>query len=244
MDEENKASYYAVIPANVRYDKDITANAKLLYGEIAALCHLKGYCWSTNKYFSQLYGVSKETISRWISKLAEKGYIKTYVKYRDGTKEVAERMISVIDPIDKNINTYTQKAQDPIDEKRKTPIDEKRKDNNTRYNNTINNMSCKQDGADIEEIINHLNQKVGSSYRATTNKTKSMIKARYREGFTKEDFFTVIDRKSKEWTGTKWEKFLRPETLFGGKFEGYLNQKSADHEPSATSTIPEGRWIM
>ena len=66
-------SYYAIIPANVRYDTELTPNAKLLYGEITALCNEKGFCWASNGYFSELYNVKKETISRWISKLEEKG---------------------------------------------------------------------------------------------------------------------------------------------------------------------------
>jgi hypothetical protein len=63
-----KPSYYAIIPANVRY-ADIKANAKLLYGEITALSSQKGYCWSSNNYFAELYGVSKNTISLWINQL-------------------------------------------------------------------------------------------------------------------------------------------------------------------------------
>ena len=52
--EEIKQGYYAIIPANVRYDKDISPNAKLLYGEITALCNQKGFCWASNQYFSNL----------------------------------------------------------------------------------------------------------------------------------------------------------------------------------------------
>lgn len=74
-------------------------------------------------------------------------------------------------------------------------------------------------------IINHLNQKAGTNYKASTKKTKSCIHARFDEGFTEDDFITVIDKKCAEWLGTEWEKFLRPETLFGTKFESYLNAK-------------------
>lgn len=74
-------------------------------------------------------------------------------------------------------------------------------------------------------IVEYLNQKAGTRYRATSSKTKTAIHARLEEGFTEEDFRTVIDKKCAEWIGTEWEKFLRPETLFGTKFESYLNAK-------------------
>lgn len=74
-------------------------------------------------------------------------------------------------------------------------------------------------------VIAYLNEKAGTSYRATTAKTQTVIRARVSEGFKLEDFQKVIDKKCAEWIGTEWEKFLRPETLFGTKFEGYLNAK-------------------
>ncbi|EJT5915769.1 phage protein [Clostridium perfringens] len=73
-------------------------------------------------------------------------------------------------------------------------------------------------------IIEYLNSKTGKSYKSTTRKTQSLIKARIDEGFNEEEFFKVIDSKVSEWKGTEYEKYLRPETLFGNKFEGYLNQ--------------------
>lgn len=63
MTSNVKKSYYAVIPATVRYDSSVVPGAKLLYGEITALCNEKGYCWATNDYFSRIYSVSKRTIS-------------------------------------------------------------------------------------------------------------------------------------------------------------------------------------
>lgn len=75
------------------------------------------------------------------------------------------------------------------------------------------------------EIIDYLNEKCSSRYRATDS-TKKLIRARLEEGFTKDDCFTVIDNKVKTWKGTEWERYLRPSTLFNAsKFQGYLNEK-------------------
>ena len=77
-----------------------------------------------------------------------------------------------------------------------------------------------------QSIISYLNEKAGTAYKPTTAKTKSAINARLAEGFKIDDFKKVIDKKCAEWIGDeKMEKYLRPETLFGTKFEGYLNAK-------------------
>ena len=75
-------------------------------------------------------------------------------------------------------------------------------------------------------IVSYLNEKAGTKFKHTTAKTKTAIHARLAEGFKVDDFKTVIDKKCAEWIGDeKMEKYLRPETLFGTKFEGYLNAK-------------------
>lgn len=79
--------------------------------------------------------------------------------------------------------------------------------------------------ADVTEIVEYLNQAAGTSYKPNTPKTVRSIKARMKEGFTVDDFKTVIDKKVSEWAKTDMQKYLRPETLFGTKFEGYLNQQ-------------------
>lgn len=76
----------------------------------------------------------------------------------------------------------------------------------------------------IKSIIEYLNSKLGTKYKYTSDYIQTKIKARLNEGFTPEDFYIVIDKKIHEWRGTKLEKFLRPETLFGTKFQEYLNQ--------------------
>lgn len=76
------------------------------------------------------------------------------------------------------------------------------------------------------EIIQYLNEKTGKSFKPDSRKTKDLIQARFNEGFTLNDFIKVMDLKSAEWQqDTRWSKFLRPETLFGTKFESYLNQQ-------------------
>jgi hypothetical protein len=121
---EGQKGYYAVIPASVRYDKDLSANAKLLYGEITALSNEKGCCWATNNYFAELYGVSKKSVSIWINLLKEKNYITVKIEYKKGTKEIEKRFLY---PMEENFYTYGRKLP--------YPMEEKVKENNTSINN-------------------------------------------------------------------------------------------------------------
>ncbi len=92
---EDKKSYYAIIPASVRYDNRICPNAKLLYAEITALCNETGYCWAGNEYFAKLYDVSKKTITRWLNELEQNNYIERELEYKDNSKEILRRKIKL-----------------------------------------------------------------------------------------------------------------------------------------------------
>lgn len=221
---ENKASYYAIIPANVRYDSELIPSAKLLYGEITALCNKEGYCWASNSYFSELYGVSITTIKNWLKSLEDGGYIDRQVKYKEGSKEIDTRWITIV----------AEGRQENLPRGRQ----EKCPDNNTSFTTTVNNTNNKdilsgkaEPHIPFEEIVDYLNEKTGSRYKHTSKKTQSLIKARVNESFTLDDFKKVIDIKTDEWKDTDMSKFLRPETLFGTKFESYLNQKQINKEP-------------
>lgn len=101
-------------------------------------------------------------------------------------------------------------------------------ENSPQLNTNIsipNKQSTNISSTDIKDIVDFLNQQADCRYKADTPKTVSLIKARMAEGFTVEDFKTVINHMVAEWEGTDMEKFLRPETLFGTKFESYLNRK-------------------
>ena len=90
----------------------------------------------------------------------------------------------------------------------------------------INNSNKNNSNINIySQVVEYLNEKANTKYRATSKKTKEKIDARLNEGYTLEDFKTVIDNKVSSWSGTEYELYLRPETLFGPKFEGYLNEK-------------------
>lgn len=99
-----------------------------------------------------------------------------------------------------------------------------REDNNI-YSRAEDSPTAHPEQADVTEIVEYLNQAAGTSYKPNTPKTVRAVKARMKEGFEVEDFKTVIDKKVEEWKGTDMQKYLRPETLFGTKFEGYLNQQ-------------------
>lgn len=128
-------NYYAIIPSIVRYDKKLNPLARLLYAEITALTNDKGFCWASNKYFSELYQVKKETISRLISALEKNNHITTEIIYKENTKEILQRRIY----IDEKVKSYCEKNQKGIDKKINSPIDEKVKDNIKDYNNKVNN---------------------------------------------------------------------------------------------------------
>lgn len=97
----------------------------------------------------------------------------------------------------------------------------------TTNKESINKESINKESTNyiVEQVINYLNDKANTNYRTSTNKTKALIRSRINEGFVLDDFIKVIDIKARDWINDKKMcKYLRPETLFGSKFEGYLNQ--------------------
>lgn len=211
-------NYYAVIPAAVRYDKDLTASAKLLYGEISALANSQGFCWATNGYFADLYGVTKTAVSGWIKQLEKRGHVRVEV-IRNEKKEVTSRNIYIIENHVKNSDIPPENdLTTPPQKNESTPPQKNLKENNTSSNITSNNIY-------IVEIIEYLNEKLKlkRGFSPKTRATQRHISARLNEGFTVDDFKTVIDSRIAKWLNDeKMREYLRPSTLFGTKFEDYL----------------------
>ena len=140
--KEPEPSYYAVIPANVRYDTRLSPLAKLLYGEITCLCQKEGFCWATNAYFAKLYQKSTRWISNVTNLLAKCGYISIELKYKKETKEIEARYISLKDISRKSV---TENFHTPMEENFHTPMEENFQENNTSINNiNIKKVSKKE----------------------------------------------------------------------------------------------------
>ena len=90
-------SYYTFIPAEVRYHEELKPSAKILYGDIADLANAHGYCSVENRYFAELFNISKYTVSVLISNLEKYGFIKTEIEYIEGTKQISRRLIYILD---------------------------------------------------------------------------------------------------------------------------------------------------
>ncbi|MBS6020434.1 MAG: helix-turn-helix domain-containing protein [Leptotrichia wadei] len=136
-----KPNFYGIMPANVRYDKNLKPMEKILYTEITALSNKEGYCFASNSYFGELYEVNKKTVSTWVNNLEKQGYIKIVLIYKQGTKEITERRIYInqkVNPVNKNVDTYPQKNGEVsikksigYPQKNGDPIHKKMEDNNT-----------------------------------------------------------------------------------------------------------------
>lgn len=125
MDKEHP-NYYAIIPAEVRYDTELSANEKLLYGEISALATKHGYCYATSSYFAELYNVDVRTVRRWLEHLVQRGYIVSEIDRDD----VQQRKITLVTRVGKNVLGVGQKCP--------TGADKNVLQNNINKNNTRN----------------------------------------------------------------------------------------------------------
>ena len=115
-----KPNYYAILTSEVRYNQNLTPNAKLLYAEITALINMNGVCFASNSYFANLYGKTKTTISKWVSELVKEGFIELSFTYKEGSKEIDNRYIRII--------------KGGVVKKDNTPLVKKLKDNTTIVN--------------------------------------------------------------------------------------------------------------
>ena len=227
------------IPKEIWLSTDLKVMEKLILVEIDSLDNEDG-CFASNEHFSKFFSLSKNRCSEIIKSLEKKGYIKIDYIYQEGSKAISRRVIRCV----RNIDGGIRNIDNPI-RKTEEGYSENREDNNTSFNNTFSNTSNKKDIVEqssttplpYEEIVQYLNQKTNKNFKHTSKVTQRHIRARFAEGFTVNDFKQVIDKKCSDWLrDQKMKEYLRPETLFGTKFESYLNSKS-------TTARPKGPYI-
>lgn len=209
------------IPKQIWLDKRLSALDKIILAEIDSLdCGERG-CYASNRALSEFCQCSEAKITKSISKLISLGYL--YIQSFDGRqRQIRSRLVENTKQTRKKYEADSQKIQE-------INID------NNIFNNINNNSSLstkvsKEDNVELarlsEEVIAYLNEKAGRHFRLTYSNLK-FIQARMRESktnpYTIEDFKKVIDKKCAEWKGTDMAGYLRPQTLFGEKFDSYLN---------------------
>lgn len=157
---KKKPSFFAILPATVRYDENLSSSEKLFYAEITAMSEKEGYCWASNGYFARLYNVTNSTISSWVKGLKDKGHI--IVKYQREGKQIVKREIY---PIQKIKVPYSENRKGVV-RKSEEGYSENRKENNTRVNNTSISLKEEKKGerdsnnatVDVPESIEEVKQ--------------------------------------------------------------------------------------
>ena len=227
-----------MIPIGISRDKDLLDNTKsiLLMGEILSMLNITGEFFMSNSELAKRLKTTPRTIKRYLILLENKGLIKRTNVYADqDQKVVIGRKITAGD----NLGTYMSlgwgnpRHQDSDTHDTRVGTSTSPKYNNViehknRTNNTNKGPAKKAEPKEIpyKEIIDYLNSKTKAHYKASSKVNQRLIKTKFQEGYTLEDFKTVIDNKSFEWQHTDMWKYMRPSTLFGSHFDDYLNENN------------------
>lgn len=220
---------FVTIQGWMRTKLNLKGNELLAYAVIYGFSQTDGAKFTgSRKYLAEWCGCSMATIDRTLNSLVDKGLIsRTSYVTKHGYRAVEYAAIGPthVDELP-NAEPQTAATDDP-----RTPT--------TEPQPLLNEPQTppQQNGPDpVEEVVDHLNQRAGTHYKATTASTRKLIKARLKEGFTVDEFKMVIDKKCAEWLNNRdMAQYLRPETLFGHKFESYLNAKQPSQSNGTTT---------
>jgi uncharacterized phage protein (TIGR02220 family) len=251
MEKESKEKGFW-IPIEIFANPNLKIIEKNILAQIHALNNSERGCFASNSFFSKRFNISKGRVSQIFSKLKKAGYIE--IKYIYSGNAISERKTTVVySKLNRDVSKLKgvfSKLKGGIYSAKGGYL-ENAKDNNiteqyitNNITNIINsqafktyleknNLELKQNTSasgnnkeTIKEIISYLNQKADKNFKTSTKATQSKINARLKEGFEFSDFKKVVDLKVSQWKGSpKMDGYLRPETLFGTKFESYVNEK-------------------
>jgi uncharacterized phage protein (TIGR02220 family) len=204
----------------------LKGNELLIYAIIYGFSQTEDQVFNGSlQYLADWTNSTKQGVTKNLKSLVDKGYIVKEDKYINSVKfceyyttKLDTVLNKVAYPMQQSLTGYATKFNRGMQQSLTNNL-------NNNINNKLNNIIELKDSIPYEEITKYLNEVAGTNYRASSKKTQQLIKARINEGFTLEDFRVVIEKKTREWINdNKMKAYLRPETLFGTKFEGYLNQ--------------------
>lgn len=204
----------------------LKGNELLIYAIIYGFSQTEDQTFNGSlQYLADWTNSTKQGVTKNLKALVEKGYIVKEDKYINNVK-FCEYYATKLDTVYNSVAQGIQQSLTGYTTKFNTPMQQSLTNNiNDNIDNKLDNIIELKDNVPYQEIVNHLNNSAGTNYRASSKKTRELIKARINEGYTLEDFKVVIEKKTREWINdNKMKGYLRPETLFGTKFEGYLNQ--------------------
>lgn len=204
----------------------LKGNELLIYAIIYGFSQTEDQTFNGSlQYLADWTNSTKQGVTKNLKALVEKGYIIKEDKYINNVK-FCEYYATKLDTVYNSVAQGIQQSLTGYTTKFNTPMQQSLTNNiNDNIINKLDNIIELKDNVPYQEIVDFLNNSAGTNYRASSKKTRELIKARINEGFTLEDFKVVIEKKTREWINdNKMKGYLRPETLFGTKFEGYLNQ--------------------
>lgn len=238
MNEDKELpSYYSIIPATVRYDHNLKANEKLMYGEITALSSKNGYCWAENRYFAELYDVHKITISKWLKNLEDNGYIKTELKYVYGTKQVSKRLIYINDtPVSQNAKGYKSNDYDPINQNAKEEL-------STTSNNNTRDIKKERQSSNDDLNVSKRFEKIWKEYPNKQGKKPafSSYKTALKNGATDKDITEGLERYKQHLQQNTWKQAAQGSTWFKqNRWEDEFDDVAEENTTSAELNYLEG----
>ena len=204
----------------------LKGNELLIYAIIYGFSQTEDQTFNGSlQYLADWTNSTKQGVTKNLKALVEKGYIIKEDKYINNVK-FCEYYATKLDTVYNSVAQGIQQSLTGYTTKFNTPMQQSLTNNiNDNIDNKLDNIIELKDNVPYQEIVNYLNNSAGTNYRASSKKTRELIKARINEGYTLEDFRVVIEKKTRDWINdNKMKAYLRPETLFGTKFEGYLNQ--------------------
>ena len=206
---------YIVLQGWMISDLKLKGNELIIYACIHGFSQAENQVFSGSlQYLADWTNSTRQTVINSIKALIEKGYIEKTDKIINGVK-FCEYQSKKFTGVVKNFDGGSQKSC--------MGGGQKSLPNNLDINNLTDNLLNNKEI--YIAVVDYLNRKAGTHYRASSKTTQQHINARLAEGFKQEDFLRVVDNMWTAWKGTEWEQYMRPSTLFGSKFENYLNRK-------------------